>query len=182
MLYHFHVTKNAKQIIEEEGGRVQNTPGTMWVIGESLQECIEYAQASERMRQATIAFAGQIPDTCKDTFLFHRKNKYKGVLPKKSGGGIAEVAADGIESTCNMPIEDISEGTAAIMCFSLWQDMIIAQTTPSERRFEEDFLAFYGKEMENSALFYVFCGFLGGMDFARITSKLQEKKGQKVTL
>lgn len=195
MLYHFHVTENAKQIMQEEGeSQLERKNNSVWVIGETLEECVNLALTEDRMRKATMYYAQQaaqavkdnaveqIPDTCKDTFLYHRKNKYKGVLPKIYGGGVADVAADGLASVCNMPVEEMTEGKAAVMCFSLWQDMIFAHTTPSERRFAEDFLAFYGESMENSALFYMFCGFLGGMDFARTTSRLQEKKGQKVTL
>lgn len=182
MLYHFHVTKNAKQIIEEEGGKTSRTADAMWVIGETLQECCDLALADERMRQATMLYAQQAAqmtaDKYKNIFSFHRKNNYKGVLPKKMHGGTAEMIAETRERLHPADAEEPTEGHSAMMCFELWQDMIVSQAAPSERRFANDFLALYGKNAENSALFYMFCGFLGGMDFAQVTNNLMIEKGQ----
>ena len=177
MLYHFHVTKNAKQIIEEEGGKTSRTSCAMWVIGETLQECCEIALADEQMRQGE-GLAVQDPDKYKNIFNFHRKNNYKGTLPKKLHGGTAEMITETKERLHHAETEEPTESNSAMMCFELWQDMIVAGTAPSERRFAKDFLALYGDNMENSALFYMFCGFLGGMDFAQTTNRLQTKKGQ----
>ena len=62
------------------------------------------------------------------------------------------------------------------MCFELWQDMLIAGTAPDVKRYEKEVLDFYGDMLAgtHAPFYFMFMGFLGGLDFANMADEAQE--------
>lgn len=82
-------------------------------------------------------------------------------------------AAAGLQEA---PEDNITEAQAAIMCFEIWQEMIINGTAPDPRRYEAEVLDFYEGVLAgtNARFYFMFMGFIGGLDFANQTDKAQE--------
>lgn len=71
------------------------------------------------------------------------------------------------------PDDSMTEAQAAVVCFSLWQGMVADGEAPNPNRYKADFLDFY-KDAEvgtNAPLYFMFAGFLGGLDFANRTQE-----------
>ena len=101
----------------------------------------------------------------------NRGMKYKKCLPRKYSGGSAELAAAAMAENENKTIEKIAAEKAAILCFELWQDMIVSGNIPKAERYKKEFMTFYGEKAANSELYYMFLGFIGGTDFIKATEK-----------
>ena len=77
--------------------------------------------------------------------------------------------------------EEPTEAQAAIMLFELWQDGLIAGTMPDCKRYEADFMGFY-KEIcagKHAPFYFMFMGFVGGMDFINKLDSMKEAAGQQ---
>ena len=77
--------------------------------------------------------------------------------------------------------EEPTEAQAAIMLYELWQDGLIAGTMPDCKRFEADFMDFY-KEVcagTHAPFYFMFMGFVGGMDFINKLDSMKEAAGQQ---
>lgn len=74
------------------------------------------------------------------------------------------------------PEDNLTEAQAAIMCFELWQDMLINGTAPNPKRYEAEVLDFYKGILAgtHAPFYFMFMGFLGGLDFADMAEKAQE--------
>lgn len=73
-------------------------------------------------------------------------------------------------------LEGLTEAQAAIMSFDLWQSMIIDGTAPDPNRYEAEVLDFYKDVLagKHTPFYFMFMGFLGGLDFAKISNDTQE--------
>lgn len=94
------------------------------------------------------------------------KTQYYGKHSNKGAAGLQEEA----------PEDNLTEAQAAIMCFELWQDMIITGTAPDPKRYDAEVLDFYKGILAgtHAPLYFIFMGFIGGLDFANQTDKAQE--------
>ena len=74
------------------------------------------------------------------------------------------------------PEDNLTEAQAAIMCFELWQDMLLNGTAPDPKRYEAEVLDFYKDVLagRHAPFYFMFMGFLGGMDFENMKEKAQE--------
>lgn len=64
------------------------------------------------------------------------------------------------------------------MCFELWQDTLLNGTAPDPKRYEAEVLDFYKDILagRHAPFYFMFMGFLGGLDFADMTEKAQRNK------
>ena len=74
-------------------------------------------------------------------------------------------------------LDNMTEAQAAITCFELWQDMLINGTAPDPKRYEAEVLDFYKDVIKgkHAPFYFMFIGFLGGLDFADMTKKEMEE-------
>lgn len=65
------------------------------------------------------------------------------------------------------------EGAAG---FELWQDLLINGEIPNPTRYKTEFLDFYKGKIAGpgAPFYYMFAGFIGGLDFADQIDKTQE--------
>lgn len=77
-------------------------------------------------------------------------------------------------------LDNMTEAQAAIMCFELWQDMLINGTAPDPKRYESEVLDFYKGILAgtHAPFYFMFMGFIGGLDFANQTDKAQESAAE----
>ena len=73
-------------------------------------------------------------------------------------------------------MEGMTEAQATITCFELWQDMFLNGNLPDPNRYEKEVLDYYGKSLvgKRSPFYFMFMGFLGGLDFATATEEPAE--------
>lgn len=63
--------------------------------------------------------------------------------------------------------DEITEAQVALMFFDSWQDALIEGAVPHCGRFESEFMELYKEHhiREKSPLYYMFMGFVGGLDY-----------------
>lgn len=93
-----------------------------------------------------------------------------------AGSGLYDRLQEGAAGLQEAPEDSLTEAQAAIMCFELWQDMIINRTAPDPRRYKAEVLDFYKGVLAgtHAPFYFMFMGFIGGLDFANQTDKAQE--------
>lgn len=74
------------------------------------------------------------------------------------------------------PDDSMTEAQAAIAGFELWQDLLINGEIPNPTRYKTEFLDFYKGKIAGpgAPFYYMFAGFIGGLDFADQIDKTQE--------